>query len=46
MEGTGRVVSLSRLRSLVAVNSGMKDLASGNQQDGVEFMIFLIDRSA
>ena len=43
MEGTGRVVSLSRLRSLVAVNSGMEDLSSGNQQDGVEFMTFLMD---
>ena len=43
MEGTGRVVSLSRLRSLVAVNSGMENLSSGNQQDGVEFMTFLMD---
>ena len=27
----------------MAVNSGMEDLSSGNQQDGVEFMTFLMD---
>ena len=43
IEGTGRVVSLSRLRGLVAVHSGMEELSSGNQQDGVEFMTFLLN---
>ena len=43
LEGIGKVVSLSRLRSIVAVHSGMEELASGNQQDAVEFLTFFLN---
>ena len=42
-EGTGSIFSLSQLRRLVALSSNNLSLCSGQQQDAVEFLTFLIN---